>query len=81
MATRSAEQWFTICSEDYRSRRICGHSTKEAHDRMSQEIQFLFGFITERIYSKTEKGRALMNDILLACQEGTLLMSSGTRPC
>ena len=53
-------------------------STQEQQDRMSLETQFLFGFVTERISSKTEKGRALMNDILLACQEGTLLMSSGT---
>ena len=53
-------------------------TTAEAHERMGQELQFLFSFITERISSKTEKGRALIDDIMLACQEGTLLMSSGT---
>ena len=40
-------------------------------------LQFLFGFILERISTKTDKGIALTSDIMLACSENSLDMADG----
>ena len=59
MADDPAQQWLATRSGDYGLQRLCGNNDGSQSTRRDQELQYLFGFITERISNKTEKGRVL----------------------